>query len=51
MPGLRVLPDAGQAGHAVPLPVLQLLMKGIRQQKDSVIYIQVGNLQTLKIEY
>jgi len=22
LPGLRVLPDAGQAGHAVPLPVL-----------------------------
>lgn len=50
MPGFRVLPDAGEAGHAVPLPVLQLLVEGVGQQEDGVVYIQVRNLQ-FKGEY
>lgn len=31
LPWLGVLPDAAQAGHTVPLPVLQLPVEGVGQ--------------------
>jgi hypothetical protein len=45
LPGLGVFPDTGQACHAVPLTVLQLLMEGIRKQKHRVIDVKVRNLE------
>lgn len=31
LPGFGVLPDAVEAGHAVPLPVFQLSVEGVGQ--------------------
>lgn len=45
LPGFGILPDTWQTRHAVPLPVLQLLMERISKQKHRVIYVKVRNLQ------
>lgn len=44
LPRFGVLPDAVEAGHAVPLSVLQLPVKGIGQQQHGVVNIAVGDL-------
>lgn len=41
LPGLGVLSDTRQTGHAVPFSVLQFLMKSISKQKHRVIYVKV----------
>lgn len=45
LPGLWVFSDTGQARHAVPLAVLQLLMESICEQKHRVVDVKVGNLE------
>lgn len=45
LPRLGVLPDAAQAGHTVPLPVLQLPVEGVGQQQHCVINVAVGDLE------
>lgn len=45
LPGFGALPDTWQTRHAVPLPVLQLLMESISKQKHRVIYVKVWNLK------
>ena len=45
LPGLGVPSDAWEARHAVPLPVLQLLMKRVSKQKHRVIYVKAWNLK------
>lgn len=45
VPGLSGLLDAVQAGHAVPLPVLQLPVEGVGKHQHAVIQVQVGHLK------
>lgn len=45
IPWLGGLADAVEAGHAVPLPVLQLPVEGVGQHQNTVIQVEVGDLQ------
>lgn len=45
LPRLWVFSDTGQARHAVPLAVLQLLMESICEQKHRVVDVKVRNLE------
>lgn len=45
VPGLGGLLDAVQAGHAVPLPVLQLPVEGVGKHQHAVVQVQVGHLK------
>lgn len=45
VPWLGGLADAVEAGHAVPLPVLQLPVEGVGQHQHTVIQVEVGDLR------
>lgn len=45
VPGLGGLLDAVQAGHAVPLPVLQLPVEGVGKHQHAVVQVEVGHLK------
>lgn len=45
IPWLGRLAYAIQARHAVPLPVLQLPVEGVGQHQNTVIQVEVGDLQ------
>ena len=44
VPGLGRLPDAVEAGHAMPLPVFQLPVEGVGQHQHTVVQVEVGYL-------
>jgi len=44
LPGFGALADARKTRHAVPFPVLQLPVEGVRQQKHCVVDVAVGDL-------
>lgn len=44
VPRLGGLPDAVEAGHTVPLPVLQFPVEGVGQHQNTVIQVEVGHL-------
>lgn len=46
IPWLGGLSYTIQTRHAMPLPVLQLPVEGIGQHQDTVIQVEVGDLQT-----
>lgn len=45
VPGLGGLPDAVEARHTVPLPVLQLPVEGVGQHQHAVVQVEVRHLQ------
>ena len=45
VPRLGGLPDAVEAGHAVPLPVLQLPVEGVGEHQHAVVQVEVGHLE------
>lgn len=45
VPWLGGLADAVEAGHAVPLPVLQLPVEGVGQHQHAVVQVEVGDLE------
>lgn len=45
IPWLSGLAYAVEACHAVPLPVLQLPVEGVGQHQNTVIQVEVGDLQ------
>lgn len=45
VPGFGGLPDAVEARHTVPLPVLQLPVEGVGQHEHAVVQVEVGHLE------
>lgn len=44
IPWLGGLSHAVEAGHAVPLPVLQFPVEGVGQHQNAVVQVEVGHL-------
>lgn len=45
VPGFGGFPDAVEAGHTVPLSVLQLPVEGVGQHQHTVVQVEVGHLK------
>lgn len=45
VPRLGGLPDAVEACHTVPLPVLQLPVEGVGQHQHAVVQVEVRHLE------